>query len=195
VKGSIYYIRNGGRHHRVCFCLLFLSRRSPTLWHRAVPIHTSVFLFIVRGHSPSPAHVRFIICNAAIAIVTLPGSFIRRSTRGWVQLSVPPLFWVSSRLLTATSTAATFARAWSSPFKARGIDARHRYSYTCTSISVLFSARQRHSNHYPYSEPANRKVILYGLAHHYMYGVVCRSFHSTLTATGTRVPTSFLLYS
>jgi hypothetical protein len=145
-----------------------MSRRSPTLWHRAVPIHI-VFFSIVRGHSPSAAPVRF-ICT--IASVILPGSFIRRSTRGRVQLPVPPMVSVSSRLVAATSTATTFARAWSSPFKAQGIGTRHRYPCTCTATSVLLSARQLHSNHYPYSEPAIRKVILYCLAHHYMHGVV-----------------------
>jgi hypothetical protein len=45
--------------------------------------------------------VRFIytIANS----VTLPGSFIRRSLRGRVQLPVPPLFSVSSRLWAATN--------------------------------------------------------------------------------------------
>jgi hypothetical protein len=149
-------------------CLL-LSRRFLTLWHRAVPIHT-IFFFIVRGHSPSAALVRFIV---TIASVTLPGSFIRRSTRDRVQMAVPPLFSASSRSLAATSTATTFARAWSYPFsKAQGIGTRHRYPCTCTTTSVLLSARQLHSNHYPYSEPDIRKVILHCLAHHYMYGVV-----------------------
>jgi hypothetical protein len=68
----------------------------------------------------------------------------------------------------------TFARAWSSPFyNAQGIGTRHRYPCTCTTTSILLSARQLHSdNPYPYSEPTIRKVILYCLAHHYMYGVV-----------------------
>jgi hypothetical protein len=91
-------------------CLL-LSRRSHTLWHRAVPIH-KVLLLIVRGHSPSAAPVR-LICT--IASVTLPGFFIRRSTRDRVQLPVPHLLSAPSRPLAATGIAPHFARAWSSP--------------------------------------------------------------------------------
>jgi hypothetical protein len=115
--------------------------------------------------------------------------FIRRSTRGRVQLPVPSLFSVSSILLTATSTAA-FAIAWSSPLK---LEASARV------IAIIVRVLQLH--HYSqsanfivisYSEPATRKVIHYCLAHH--YGVVSRNFHSTLSAIGTRVPTSFSLF-
>jgi hypothetical protein len=66
------------------------QRRQPVLTGIVVnnfKFQITVF-FIVRGHSPSPAPVHFIL---AIASVTLPGSFIRRSTRDRVHMPVPPL--------------------------------------------------------------------------------------------------------
>jgi hypothetical protein len=69
-----------------------------------------------------------------------------------------------------------------------GISARPRCLCTCTENPVLFTACQFHSNHFPHSEPGLRKVIFYSLAHH--YGSISRSFHSTIAATGTRVPTT-----
>jgi hypothetical protein len=129
--------------------------------------HTYSFLFYCsRSLAVTAAPVRF-MCT--IATVTLPGSFILRSTRGRVQLPVSPLFSVSSRLLAAKSTASNFARAWSSAFKARGIGTRHRYPRTCNTTSVLLSPANfqslpvlgaRYSQGHPFLE------------HHYLYGVV-----------------------
>jgi hypothetical protein len=66
-------------------CLL-LSRRSPTMWHCAIPIH-KVILFIVRGLLPSAAPVRF-ICT--IAIVTLRDLlFVARPATGYTARTAP----------------------------------------------------------------------------------------------------------
>jgi hypothetical protein len=146
--------------HVLQFVYVSVLVLSPTLWHRAVPIHT-FFFFIVRGHSPSPALVRF-ICT--IAILIPPGICFRRSTRGWLHLPVPSLFSVSCRLLAATITAATFASVWANghpPLRLKA-SARviHRYHGECSATSVLLSIRQLHYNHCPYSELAILKVIL-----------------------------------
>jgi hypothetical protein len=72
--------------------------------------------------------------------------FIRRSTRDRVQLPVPSLFSVSSRLLAAISTAATFASAWSPPSK---LEASVRV------IAIIVHVMQLHY----YSQSANFTLI------------------------------------
>jgi hypothetical protein len=149
---------------------LFLSRRSPTLWHRAVPIHTVFFFSCPRSLAVTGSGAFYLYHRQRDP----PGIFIRRSTHGMVQLPVPPLFSVSSRLLAATSTA-PLRRSPARGHPPSRLKALARVIAILVRVlqnSVLLSARQLNSNHYPYSEPAIRKVILYCLAHHYMYGVV-----------------------
>jgi hypothetical protein len=146
------------------FVYVFVSAPSPTLWHRAVPKHIVLF-FIVRGHSPSPAPVRF-ICT--IACVTPPGIFQRLldPRSGTIARTVPSLGILE--IIGRYKYRYNIRQPVVIP--RQGIGVRHRYPCTCTTTLVLLSVRQLHSNHYPYSEPAIRKVILYCLEHH--HGVV-----------------------
>jgi hypothetical protein len=98
------------------FVYASVSALSPTPWHRAVPMHP-FFFFIVRGHPPSPAPVRF-ICT--IASVTPPGIFSPSldPRPGTTPRTVKP---TSRLLLAATSTATTLASAWPSPSRLKAL--------------------------------------------------------------------------
>jgi hypothetical protein len=165
---------------------MFLSRRSVVHCGIARHPHIHIFPLLSAVTRRPPAGSGALYHRQRDPGILYPSLDPRPGT---THVPVPSILSVPSRLLAAT----TSARAWPSPFKAQGIGARHRYPCKCIVTSALLSVRRRHSNHYPYSEPDIRKVSHYCLAHH--NSVVSRSFHSTLTAIGTRVPTSILLYS
>jgi hypothetical protein len=149
------------------FVFAYVSALSYVVASRGT--HTYIFLFYCpRSLAVTVAPVRF-ICT--IPNVTLPGYFIRRSTRGGFNGPYSPY--------------SRYPRdCWPLPIplqrRPRVViplqGSRHRHASSLSSY-VYYNfktslTRQLHSNHYPYSEPAIRKVILYCLAHHYLYGVV-----------------------
>jgi hypothetical protein len=134
---------------------VFVSALSPTLWYRAVPMQTFFFL-IVRDHSPSPVPVLFIFTIASVTPYRDLLS-VARPTTGYNCPYRP--YSLYPRDCWPLATPLQRSRAWSSPFKAQGIGARHRHPCTCTATSVRLFVRvlQPFSNHYP--EPARSSFI------------------------------------
>jgi hypothetical protein len=146
------------------FSCLLMSRRSPTLWHRVVPIHT-VF-FIVHGHSP---------LHRCIGSGAFYFYHRQRDPPGILHLSLDPRPGTTARTAPILGILEIVGRyMYRYNFCPRvviplqqGSSHRHASSlplYVYYNFGTSLSPR---TNPYPYSEPAIRKITLYCLAHHY----------------------------
>jgi hypothetical protein len=144
---------------------MFLSRRS--LLRRGIGrypyIHTFRSLAAVTRH-PRPAQVRF-ICT--IANVTPPGIFYPSlDPRSGTTARTVPILGILE-IVGRYQYRYNIRLSVVIPLQGSRHGARHRYHCSCSATSILLTVRQLHYNHYPYWEPAIRKVILYCFAHHY----------------------------
>jgi hypothetical protein len=157
----------------VCLRQLLLSRRSPTLWHRTVPIHTVYFFF----YCPRSLAGAFYLYHRQR---DAPGIFyLSLDPRPGTTAPTAPIIGILE-IVGRYHNRYNFRPRVVIPLHQQGSRHRHASSlflYVYYDFSTSLSPRQLPSNDYctrtrspllAGSEPAIGKVILYCLAHHYL---------------------------